>query len=122
MSGNAILLDTNIILAILGGNKTLDEFIAGNIIYISFITELELFGFKSLSLQEEKVINSFVGDCRVIDINTAIKQHTIKIRKANKLKLPDSIVAATALYLETPLLTADADFKAIKNLELIFYK
>jgi predicted nucleic acid-binding protein len=122
MSGNAILLDTNIVLAILGGNKTLDEFISGNIIYISFITELELFGFKNLSPQEEKAINSFVADCRVLDINPVIKQHTIKIRKVNRLKLPDSIVAATALYLETPLLTADADFKAVKNLELIFYK
>ena len=122
MSGNAILLDTNIVLAILGGNKTLDEFIEGNIIYISFITELELLGFKNLSSQEEKAISSFIGDFRVIDINPAIKQYTIRIRKANKLKLPDSIVAATALYLETPLLTADADFKAVKNLELIFYK
>jgi predicted nucleic acid-binding protein len=35
------------------------------------------------------------------------------------VKLPDAIIAATSLYLDLPLLTADVGFKKIPNLKLI---
>lgn len=122
MNGNLLLVDTNIVLEILNGNKTLDEFIAGNIVHLSFISELELLGFKELAAKEDKAIRAFINDCRVIDINPEIKLKTINLRKANNLKLPDSIIAATAQYLQCPLLTADSDFNKIKELEIIHYR
>ena len=36
-------------------------------------------------------------------------------------KLPDAIVAATAIYLDIPLVTFDTDFKKIDNLKLILF-
>ena len=35
------------------------------------------------------------------------------------VKLPDAIIAATALYLDLPLLTADTGFQKIQDLKLI---
>jgi predicted nucleic acid-binding protein len=43
----------------------------------------------------------------IIDISNDIKQETIAIRRSNKLKLPDCIVAATSIVLNAILLTDD---------------
>jgi predicted nucleic acid-binding protein len=57
-----------------------------------------------------------------VDMNSSIKQIAIKIRKTFKLKLPDSIIAATTEYLKIPMLTADADFNKLKSLRILQYK
>jgi len=48
MSGNNFMVDTNIILYILNGNKE------------SFITELELLGFKGIKENEKEIIKDFL--------------------------------------------------------------
>ena len=49
MSGKEILVDTNIILYLLNGSDTLEKVLQGKDVYISFITELELIGFKNIT-------------------------------------------------------------------------
>lgn len=39
-----------------------------------------------------------------------------------KIKLPDAIIAATAIYLDLPLVTFDEDFKQIEELTLVLMK
>ncbi len=53
-------------------------------------------------------------------MNTEIKQCCIKIRQQYKMKVPDAIIAATAIILKKPLVTSDRDFEKIKELHLIF--
>jgi predicted nucleic acid-binding protein len=38
------------------------------------------------------------------------------------IKLPDAVIAATALYLDLPLLSFDQGFKQVLNLKLITWK
>jgi predicted nucleic acid-binding protein len=57
----------------------------------------------------------------VIEMNAIIKEIAIKIRQHHRVKLPDSIVAATAIYLKSACITGDSGFKQIKDLDLIFY-
>jgi predicted nucleic acid-binding protein len=38
------------------------------------------------------------------------------------MKLPDSIIAATSLHIEVPLLTADTGFKKISKLTLALFE
>jgi predicted nucleic acid-binding protein len=122
MSGNSFLLDTNIILYLLSGEKKIAEVINHAQWHVSFITELELLSFKSLAGAEKEAITKFLDNCLVTDINEEIKQHTIQIRKNTKLPLPDCIIGATAMYLDIPLFTADKDFKKIKALPLILFE
>lgn len=122
MSGNKLFLDTNIILYLLQGDKTLTEVLDNKQFYISFITQLELLSFPGLTRKDLKVINELLGECVIIDINSEIKDLTVKYRKNYKLKLPDSIIAATSLYLDITLMTADTDFKKLKDLDLILYE
>ncbi|MBY0476741.1 MAG: type II toxin-antitoxin system VapC family toxin [Chitinophagaceae bacterium] len=122
MSGNSLLLDTNVILYLLAGDSTLAALINGKDVHISFISEIELLSFKKLSVHEEQSIKYFLNDVTITDLNPSIKKKTISIRKEFGLKIPDSIIAATAGYLNMPVLTADEDFKKINTITHLHYQ
>ena len=122
MNGNKIFLDTNILLYLLQGDETLSHSLNQKQFYISFVTQLELLSFSGLSKKEIKIISDLLSECVIIDVNAKIKKLTVEYRKKYKLKLPDCLVAATSLYLDLPLITADSDFKKIEELNLIYYK
>ena len=58
----------------------------------------------------------------IIDINPVIKSYTIEFRKKYKLKLPDAIIAATAQFLNIPLVTADKSFNKINEIIVFQYE
>ncbi|MCS6973510.1 MAG: hypothetical protein NZM13_03410 [Cyclobacteriaceae bacterium] len=57
MSGNSLLPDTNIVLYLLSGDKTLAEILYRKKLYLSFINQLELLGFEGITSAQEKVIS-----------------------------------------------------------------
>jgi hypothetical protein len=122
MNGNRFLIDTNIFLYLLSGNKTITEILDGTQPYVSFITQLELLGYQGISQKDMKSIMKFLEECIIIDINDEIKKHTISISQKHKIKLPDSIIAATSIFLELPLLTADKGFSKINSLRFALYE
>ena len=121
MSGNSLVIDTNIALYLLSGDQKVASILQDSQIYISFITELELLGYKNITPTEHRSIKNFLSDCIIIDINDAIKNHVVSIRKLHSVKLPDSIIASTALFLELPLLSADKGYKRITGFSLLLY-
>ena len=122
MSGNSLILDTNTVLYFLAGDQTISDFIKDKNLYISFITELELLSFDKISPSEVKIISDFLTETNIINISQEIKDIVISLRRANKLKLPDSIIAATAIALKIPLFTADKGIKSLKDLNVIYYE
>ena len=121
MNGNKWFLDTNIILYLLAGDTTLADLLDGSRLYVSVITEMELLSYRELSENDRKIIRSFLSECKIIYINHEIKEETVRIRTKFGIKLPDSIIAASAIYLDLPLLTADRDFSKIEQLDLVLY-
>jgi hypothetical protein len=79
-------------------------------------------GNKNLNPQDIDEIKKFISECTVIDISQGIKDYTIIIRQNTNLKLPDCIILATSQWMNMPLITADQDFKKLKNADLIFFK
>ena len=122
MSGNSIFLDTNTVLYFLSGDETLSDFINDKMLYISVITEMELLSYDRIGAKEMKVLAGFIREIQVVNINQEIKDTTIKIRKASKLKLPDCIIAASSIALKIPLITADKGIKNIEGLDIIYYE
>ena len=122
MSGDKYLLDTNIILYILSGSETIARHLNQKILYISVISEIELLGYKALSLKQEKSIKDFISNFRIISIDEAIKNESIALRKKYSLKLPDCIVAATAITLNLTFITSDKQFRQVNNLLLELYE
>jgi hypothetical protein len=68
-------------------------------VYISFITELELIGFKDITEDEEKQIASLLNECAVIYLNNNIKAKYIETRKKYHLKLADAVLQQQLLHL-----------------------
>jgi hypothetical protein len=122
MNGSSVLLDTNIVLYFLNGEETLIPILEQKNLYLSFITQLELLGSKNIDPSDLIKIKSFIKECTVIDITPGIKETAILVRKNYSLKLPDSIIVATSLWLNMPLITADKDFKKVDIADLIFFK
>ena len=121
MSGNSFLLDSNIVLYLLSGDKTLANLLRFSKLYVSFITQLELLSFHAIDETQKEEIKKFLKQCVIIDINESIKENVIKLRKTYKMKLPDSIVVATSLYIGTPLITSDKGLFKIKEANIIQY-
>lgn len=121
MNGNRFLLDTNIILYILGGDKVIANYLFEKILYTSIISEIELLSYQSISSKEIKEIESFLKEIRVVPIDQSIKELVIRIRRNYSVKIPDAIVAATSINLGIPLVTADKAFRKIQELPIDFY-
>jgi len=122
MNGISIVCDTNPLIYLLDGDRNIAKFLDNKQIYVSVITELELFGKQNLSVDENEVIESLLENCFVIGINQEIKHIYREIKRNYAVKLPDAVIAATAIYLDLPLLTLDQHFECIPNLKLMTWK
>jgi len=83
---------------------------------ISFITLIEYLGYKDISKSSEE----FIALAETIEVDKAIIKNCIDLRKNHKIKLPDAIIAATALAHNLILMTSnEKDFIEIQNLSVI---
>jgi predicted nucleic acid-binding protein len=110
------------VLYILGGDEALAQLLHREQLHISIITEMELLSYKNITSKERQQIKNFLADFIIANITEAIKEKAIEIKKRSHLKLPDSIIAATAITLGLPLVTSDRQFKTITDLNLLYYE
>jgi predicted nucleic acid-binding protein len=121
MSGNLILVDTNVLIYLLSGDSAIADSLQDQQIVISFITEIELQCYE-MSDEVMKRVKELLAQCIIMEINADIKTKCIELVKLKKLKLADGIVASTALVYDLPLITADKQFSRIDDLNLILYQ
>lgn len=122
MDGSRLLVDTNIVLYALKGDKALVELIDGQDLYISFITRIELLSFPKIDAAGIELIERFLEQVPVIESNAVINADAIALRRRSGLAVPDAIIAASARFLGVRLLTADKDFKKVdEELDLLLY-
>lgn len=122
MSGNKLFLDTNILLYFLGGDSDIVELLSDKSPVISFITELELLSFSDFKGDQEEMTQSLIDNCQLINWTSELKELTIELKRRYRLKLPDAIIAASAYYLNLPLLTGDKQFRQLQELEVLIYE
>jgi predicted nucleic acid-binding protein len=109
----SIVLDTSIIINFLddiAGVPDLYILIKEQDCFVSIITRMELLKYPEITEEEETRINSFLSGVVVIPIDNGIEQETIRISRNTKLKLPDAIIAATAITIDAELVTTDSHF------------
>jgi len=122
MSGNKLFLDTNIIIYFLSGDDTLTELLEGKSIYISVITKLELLSYRELTDKDVAKLEKFLSECTVVELTSTVQLKTVNLRRKYKLKLPDSILVASALYLDLPLISSDKSLKNLKEGSILYYE
>lgn len=88
------LLDTNTILYFLA-DRFSEPFPKG-LFYASVITEMELLSYPNLTTKSRHGIQKMLSELTLIELEEEIRKKAIEIRRAHLLKLPDSIIAASA--------------------------
>lgn len=119
------LIDTNVAIGYFGetipldGLNFIDLIINQSAPYLSVMTKIELLGFRSSALEKE-FLKKFISNAIILELNKEIVDITIDIRTQKKIKIPDAIIAATALVFDFTLLTRNTDdFKSISGLKII---
>jgi predicted nucleic acid-binding protein len=119
-------LDTNaIIYAVKGDEKAipiLREILAdGSVsIYVATITETELFSYQQLEIDEAILIENFLRKISRVSLDSQIARGAAVIRRRYELKLADSVIAATAGFMNSTLVTRNIeDFKKVLGLRLL---
>jgi predicted nucleic acid-binding protein len=123
MSGDRWLIDTNIVLYLLNGDTHLADMLTDKELTLSNISRMELLSFPDITKGELAKVEVFLEAWPVVEINSLIEEQAIAIRRKHRLKLPDSIIAATAMHLDIPLVTGDASMlKLLHELDVIHYQ
>ena len=118
MSGIDFIADTNILFYLLSGNKHVEPY-KGSQLGISIITEIEMLGWYHISNEEEEIIKGLMNELTIFPLNDRIKELTIQLKQEHRIKIPDAIIGATSQWFNSPLLTADKDFRNIDGLNAI---
>jgi predicted nucleic acid-binding protein len=88
-------------------------------VYVSTITEAELFSFPNLSDEEKEIIDLILQTVSLIPPISQIARIAGNIRATYRLKLADSFIAATTFFTGSTLLTRNVkDFKRLPGLLL----
>ena len=122
---NSFLVDTNIIIYSLDDISEINNFYSKvitieDLIFFSFISEIEVLSFNKITNLEEETVINLLNSFSKIGINKEIEKITISIRKKKIIKIPDAIIAASAIYTNSTLVTRNTkDFNNIVGLKLI---
>lgn len=123
MNGERYLLDTNAIILLLGGDQALASRLQeAEWVGISVVSQLEFLTFPSLSREDQRLFATFAERVEVVSLSAAqveLIARIIELRQARKLKLPDAIIAGTALQRHAALVTADEHFDGVETLAVI---
>lgn len=122
MSGSVdLLVDTNMFIYLFEGNQSAGSSLTGKNIYYSFITELELIGVPGITEFQKKIVSEVLNDGIKIMYSESIARIALEIKQAKHIKIPDAIIAASAIDRNLPLITADQDFDKIPGLSCILF-
>ena len=118
-------LDTNAVIYYIGNDPdatpVIRELVGKSpIIYMATVSEIELFAFPTLSESDTLKIREMLSSIFLVALDSKIAEIAAEIKKQTSIKIPDLIVAATAIYTKTTLVTRNIrDFNKIPNLPIL---
>jgi predicted nucleic acid-binding protein len=118
MNGIDFLADTNILIYTLEGHPGVKSILPYSFA-LSVISEIELLGKTGILEEEIEAIRDLLNDCTLIELSETIKTRAIQLKQKQKIRLPDAIIAATAIEFSLPLVTADKRLEKIEGLNCL---
>ena len=123
--GKRYLLDSNTVIEYIAGlypdktekwlNRIIDEEIN-----VSIVTKIEVLSFDPDRDDNYPILIDFFEASHIFGLPDNIVNKTIQIRQKQKIKLPDAIIASTALMNGLVLVSRNTkDFKNIPDLEVV---
>jgi predicted nucleic acid-binding protein len=120
---NSYLLDSNILIEYLNGQDKIvsyvDSISKSASCNISIISKIELISFPKLTAPEVKKILSFLENFKNIMLTDEIALKTAEIRRKKRLKLPDAVIASTAIVLNATLVSRDEVFEQLTSVKCV---
>lgn len=116
------LIDTNVLSDFMNNSFSQNGmFFLSNLIdgqpKISVITRLELLCWKT-NFESEFWIKEFISNSKIISLSEEVIQNCVQIRRTTRIKLPDAIIASTALTFQYTIITNNTkDFENIEGLK-----
>lgn len=118
------LLDTNILIYYTQGleitKNFVDNFTPQYSFNISILTKIEFLGWDKHTDDGFKKCKELIEHANIYQVDEAVSNKAIELKRRNKIKLADAIIAATALLNNLKLVTRNADdFKMLEGLEVV---
>ncbi|MCX7825513.1 MAG: type II toxin-antitoxin system VapC family toxin [Verrucomicrobiae bacterium] len=107
-------LDTNVPFYLLGGR--LAEPLPAGDYGISVIKEMELLAYPTLTPEEEDHVRQFIANLAICELTPTVRLRAVALRRAERLKLPDAIICATAIEHGVELWTNDTRLASVAGL------
>lgn len=120
--GKEYLIDTNSAIDYLDNKlpEKANELFEGIDSKISVITRMELLAWPGASNEQTLILNEFINASKVFALEEPVIVKAIELRKTFKIKLPDAIIAATAIVNNLTLITRNSkDFDKCEGLEVV---
>jgi predicted nucleic acid-binding protein len=126
VAGQRLLFDSNILILHLryalddATTKLLDAAVQNKLAAISVITRSEVLAWSSHTDESLETAQSLLTNFVSIPVDAQIADAAAQIRRSVNIKLPDALIAATALDAQRTLVTANVrDFEKIGDLVLV---
>lgn len=119
------LIDSNILIYFMTGSAsdevlmTIKKILVSSF-FISIISRIEILGWNRHTEASYKMTNDLLKYSTIIPVDEAVANHAIHIRNKTNIKLPDAVIAATAICLSATLVTRNCkDFNSIAGIKII---
>ncbi|WP_310586824.1 PIN domain-containing protein [Runella sp. CRIBMP] len=86
---------------------------------MSIITEMEIQYKPNKNSSERQLLKQLLDQLVIFEINEQIKNLAIKTRLSTSLKLMDSIIVATAQWINLPLVSSETKFKSASLVDIV---
>ena len=125
LAGGSLLLDTNILIYHLKAvqppelKSQLALAVSGERAHVSVITRMEMLAWRGHTEQSLTQTHGLLQLMQELSLAEPVVQEAIRLRKHFGLKLPDAVIAATAVVHSCTLVTGNgADFERVDGLNL----
>jgi predicted nucleic acid-binding protein len=112
-----LLVDTNVFIYALEGKFDLAK-LDNTLRAVSIISKIELLGRKNITTDEIKQILKKLQGLHVVKLDDSIENMAIKVKQQRHVKIPDAIIAATAIVKNLTLVTADVKLAKVEGLKV----
>jgi predicted nucleic acid-binding protein len=126
IAGQPLLFDSNILILHLryalddATTKLLDAAVQNKLAAISVITRSEVLAWSRHTNESLEMAQNLLANFVSIPVDEQIADAAAQIRRSVNIKLPDALIATTALNTQRTLVTANVrDFEKIANLTLV---
>lgn len=117
MSGKRYLLDTNAMVCLLRGENALQQRLqSAEWVGISILSQIEFLAFPNLNENDRRIFQEFSDGVEVVGLGRterALIDRIVSLRSQYQLKLPDAIIAATAVERDATLVTDDRQLRKL---------